>query len=253
MTERTEAFLLRATPYGESDLVVALLTARWGRVAALARGARRSRRRFGGALDYFHLVEAEVRPGRSGLGRLVGVDLLRSYRAPRESVDSYRVASHVLEVALLGTREGNPDPEIFALVEGAFAALERGADPVSLARVFQARALAALGYRLPAESCTDCGVPHEQDASHRDAALLCPRCAGPSAARIGLGSLRTLRSAGGLAADRLGTIRVTGAVEAELGPLLESALASALGRRPRSLDGLPSAPGVDPFPATLIP
>lgn len=253
MTERTEAFLLRSTPYGESDLVVALLTARWGRVAALARGARRSRRRFGGVLDYFHLVEAEVRPGRSGLGRLVAVDLLRPYRAPREGVDSYRVASHVLEVALLGTREGAPEPELFALVEGALGALERGADAASLARVFQARALAALGYRLPAEACPECGSPHERGACHRDAALLCARCAGPSGVRIGLGALATLRSAGALGADRLGTLRVTGAVEAEIGPLLEAALASALGRRPRSLDALPGAPGVDPFPATLIP
>ncbi|MCA9559134.1 MAG: recombination protein O N-terminal domain-containing protein, partial [Myxococcales bacterium] len=47
----TRAVVLRATPYRDHDLVVDLLGEQTGRVAALARSARRSQRRFGGALE----------------------------------------------------------------------------------------------------------------------------------------------------------------------------------------------------------
>ncbi len=47
----TEALLLRRVEYGESDLVLTLLTQKVGKVSALARGARKSSKRFGSALE----------------------------------------------------------------------------------------------------------------------------------------------------------------------------------------------------------
>ena len=47
----TEALVLRAVDLGESDRVVQLLTPETGRIAAIAKGARRSVRRFPGTLD----------------------------------------------------------------------------------------------------------------------------------------------------------------------------------------------------------
>ena len=47
----TDAVILRRTPVGESDLIVALFTRDHGRVSAVARGARRSRKRFPAGLE----------------------------------------------------------------------------------------------------------------------------------------------------------------------------------------------------------
>lgn len=237
--EISEAFLLRATPYGEADLVAVLLTRRWGRIAALAKGARKSRRRFGGALDYFHHLRAEVRPGRSGMGRLLGVELVRPFGRLRESVEAYWAGSQVLEVARLGTREGDPDEPFFSLVEATFAALDQGGDPRSLVRVFQARALAALGYGLPVEECPACAEPYAGYAACHAAGpggIRCGSCAAPGAVRLSPGTLRTLRTAVALPLERLGGLRVSASAEEEAGPLLEAGLTSALGVRPRSLD-----------------
>lgn len=241
--ERTEAFLLRATPYGEADLVVMLLTRRHGRLSALARGARKSRRRFGGALDYFHLLEAEVRPGRSGLGRLQGVELLRAFETVRGGVDAYWAGSHVLEVARLAAREGDPDEGLFRLVEESLAALDRGVEPTGLTRVFQARALAVLGYELPLSCCPACGEPYPEPygsrpAAHAGGAVACAPCAGPAAPTLSAGAWQTLRAAVRLPLDRLGTLRVPAGIQGEVGPLLDEALVSCLGARPRSLEGL---------------
>ncbi|HEX5101745.1 MAG TPA: recombination protein O N-terminal domain-containing protein, partial [Polyangiaceae bacterium] len=60
----THALLLKRVEYGEADLVLTLFTERFGRISALARAARKSTRRFGGALEPMHTLEValEERP-----------------------------------------------------------------------------------------------------------------------------------------------------------------------------------------------
>lgn len=48
---RTEAIVLRLLDYGESDRIVTFYTAGFGKLRGIARGARRSRKRFANALE----------------------------------------------------------------------------------------------------------------------------------------------------------------------------------------------------------
>ena len=62
----TEALVLRMLEFGEADWIVHLLTPERGRVAAIAKHARRSVRRFPGSLDLFNHLQVELRPRRRG-------------------------------------------------------------------------------------------------------------------------------------------------------------------------------------------
>ena len=61
---------MRVVPYGEADAVLTLFTERLGRVAALARGARKSGKRLAGVLDPMHTLKVALdeRPGAELLG-----------------------------------------------------------------------------------------------------------------------------------------------------------------------------------------
>jgi DNA repair protein RecO (recombination protein O) len=77
---RTEAIVLRVRDLGESDRVVQLLTPAVGRVAAIAKGARRSQRRFPGTLDLFCHVRCNLdRRGPDRLARLDQAALLDAF------------------------------------------------------------------------------------------------------------------------------------------------------------------------------
>lgn len=252
----TEALVLRITSIGEADLVVQLFTRDLGITSAVARSARKSRKRFGGPLDYFCLVRAELRPGKSGLGALLGVELVRAFHRVRSDVGRFWMGCQLLEVARLGLREADPAPQLYALVVAALEALERGADPASLARVYQARALSALGYGLSVESCPTCAEPLSPGAavygSQVAGRITCRSC-GPGESRtLSPGAFQTLRAALRLPLERLGTLRISAPVEQELKPALEAALAAALGGRPRSFDGFCPLPNrlapADPVP-----
>ena len=65
----SRAVVLRKVVYGEADLVLTLLSRDLGKLSALARGARSSRRRFGAALELFTVSSVELRAHRSEIGR----------------------------------------------------------------------------------------------------------------------------------------------------------------------------------------
>ncbi len=106
---RVDALVLRAIAYGESDLVVHLLVRGRGRIPAFARGARSSRKRFGGALEPFHRVEALLaeREGQE-LWALREARLVDGHAGLREcgEMATSLALSHASRVALRQLRAG---------------------------------------------------------------------------------------------------------------------------------------------------
>jgi len=106
----SEAIVLRTYPLREADLLVTLFTRAEGKVRGVARSAKKSKRRFGGALEPLTYVRAfyDVREGQE-LTRLDACEVLES---PLSSEVSYARAvalGHIAEllVELLPDREAN--------------------------------------------------------------------------------------------------------------------------------------------------
>ena len=88
-TFQTEALILRAVDFGDSDRILHLLAPDAGRLTAIAKGARRSVRRFPGTLDLFNQLRVQVHRGRSSaMARLEQASLIRSFAPLR--LDSAR-------------------------------------------------------------------------------------------------------------------------------------------------------------------
>ena len=87
-SRQSRALLLRSVDYRDSDRIVTLLTERKGKMSALARGARRSRRRLGGALQPYVLMQAEYRTGRGEPSHLERVSVERSFQGILQTLDA---------------------------------------------------------------------------------------------------------------------------------------------------------------------
>ena len=80
-TLHTEALVLRAVDFGESDRILHLLVPDGGRLTAIAKGARRSVKRFAGGLDLFQQLRVQLdRRRRAGMARLDHATLLQRCR-----------------------------------------------------------------------------------------------------------------------------------------------------------------------------
>ena len=145
--------------YGESDLIVHLLT-ETGRFSAFAPAARKSRRRFGGALEPFTTVRAELgrRRQTSGMSSLVRVELVSSRRQLSRSLEVLTLASYACELCGRLAPEEAPT-ELGAYLEAFLDELRQVKPTTVLRRAFELKLLTALGYRPHLDSCPVCYQP----------------------------------------------------------------------------------------------
>ena len=116
---RTRALVLRTFDQGESDRLVHLYTEELGRVSAIAKGARRSRRRFPGTLEILTVLEARiVDPPRSSLMRIEGAKLAQPFEGLVNHLGRYAIACQLLELLDRFTGEREPSPTLFQFAVG---------------------------------------------------------------------------------------------------------------------------------------
>src|SRR5436305_5335126 len=94
---KSEAIVLRSIRYGEADRIIHLYTPHRGRLGAIAKGARRSRSRFGARLEPFVQIRALLREGRGDLYTVTGVDTVAMHPALREHAGTIDAAARACD------------------------------------------------------------------------------------------------------------------------------------------------------------
>jgi DNA repair protein RecO (recombination protein O) len=151
----TDAIVLHAFNYLESSRIFRLVTRDGGVRSALARGARKSTRRFGTALDLFAqgTAELQTKPGRD-LDTLTSFDVVRGRPQLATDLSRFAGAAVIAELTLRFMRDA-ADPDAFDAVAGALDAIARApaerARDVALAGAW--RILAELGVAPTLDAC----------------------------------------------------------------------------------------------------
>lgn len=155
----TAALVVRLVDFGEADRIVGLLTRTHGLVSAVARGARKSRKRFGGVLQTGHALEVDFVPGASSLARLDAARLIAPHLGIVGDLERLDEASRVIRVVRDSVADSVPDPELFDAVLAHLGALDRGgADSARLAG-FRLDLFDRLGVAPELERCVVCAKP----------------------------------------------------------------------------------------------
>jgi DNA repair protein RecO (recombination protein O) len=197
----SEALVLRSVDYGESDRILHLLVPDSGRLTAIAKGARRSVRRFAGTLDLFNHLQVRVdqrRPGR--LSRLDQARLVRPFAPLRSDPARFALGCYLLEVFDRLAPEGAERGDAARMFHFALSALDwiasRAATP-QLRVLLELRALDALGLRPELRRCVRCGRESLGDETLFHVAEGGPVCGAcgvrlEGLLRVHLGTLRAL-------------------------------------------------------------
>lgn len=162
MTDRLygdEALVLRSYKLGEADRIVVLLTARHGKVRAVAKGVRKTKSRIGGRLELLGLVKVQFRRG-SNLDHVDQVESIDSSAALLADLDVCTAAQTAAEAVDLLVPEGEPVGDTYRMLLGVRRALlDRPSSLVVPA--FLWRLLAAEGLRPELDRCATCGSVDE--------------------------------------------------------------------------------------------
>lgn len=155
--KESEAIILRTYPFRESDLLVTLFTRSEGKVRGVARAAKKSRRRFGGALEPLTYVKLTFEDReRQELARLDACEVLDSPLTSEVSYPRAVALGHVAELLdeLLPDREAND--AVFRLALSVLKQI-KGDEfwlPITYFDLWMAR---LMGYLPDISECIACG------------------------------------------------------------------------------------------------
>lgn len=180
--ESTPAIVLRTREYGESDKIVTFLSRAEGKFSGIAKGAKRSQRRFPGTLEVFsHVTLDYKRRPHSELAFLDRAVLLQPWPRILNTLERFTAASHVVELADKMTVEAEVGDDLYVLVATTLARLNADEPGPATLRLFELAALHASGYRPELVRCAACRTTLADDRGPVRlvgslGGLLCSRC-----------------------------------------------------------------------------
>lgn len=164
MQKKTRAIVLRRIAYGDADWIVTLFSEDSGKMAGMAKSARNSKRRFGGAFEPGTLVEIRYSETRGNLARLEEARVLRPVTGIVRSLERIAAMTRAVELALAFLQDGQAAPEKFAMIEAYLGAL-CDADPAAWDVVSHGyQWLAHCGYRPNISECAMCRKKYSDGA-----------------------------------------------------------------------------------------
>ncbi len=154
------ALILKRWEVGESDLLVSFVEHGGGKRRGIAKGAKRSKKRFGGLLSPFLLVQIEYfeKPGKD-LVRIEGCALIHYYSSLSTDLGKLLVGCCFLEMVERVLQEGELSSDYFELLKGSFECLDQGEDEGVLLWVFFVKCLRLLGILPELCICIHCRRP----------------------------------------------------------------------------------------------
>jgi DNA repair protein RecO (recombination protein O) len=176
---KTEAIVLRSIRYGEADRILHLYTPGHGRLSAIAKGARRSRSRFGARLEPFFHIRAVLHEGRSELLTVTGVDTVSAHGAVRDHASTLDAAARACDSVARLFETSDPHPEVFVLLVNELSLLN--ADPAQARTAnglaFRLKLLLAAGIVPQLAACAMCGeTEHLGGFSGAAGGVVCSSC-----------------------------------------------------------------------------
>src|SRR4051812_21936826 len=198
----TEAIVLHAFDYLESSRIIRLLTRDAGVQSTLARGARKSRGRYGTALDLFAEGSAQlyIKPNRE-LHNLAGFEISRTRSELAEDVGRFTAASTVAELALRFAGE-EVNEQLYDTVSDALDRIAISPPDKTIEDGLAGcwRMVSVLGFTPELSSCALCHTPlrDAEDAtfSHASGGIVCPACSrlAPGGRKIPSSARSTIRA-----------------------------------------------------------
>jgi DNA repair protein RecO (recombination protein O) len=239
----SRAFLARSFDLGEADRRLLFFTRDAGLLSAVAKSALRSRKRFGGALQRYVLLDISwtERPGR--LAVLSSACIRKSYWGIVEEWDRVRHADHLLEVASEMFPQAGPKPRAFDALLCGMDSIAGGESAAGTARKAEAALLSIAGWGPDLARCRICGK--EESRAYRfvpsEGGIFCEACSSTrGGVPLSLGAVKTWRAMQPGTSAPPAKLRMPQVIAEELRNVIPGYIEYCIGKKLRSLGGTAS-------------
>lgn len=177
-TYRTEAIVLRRSDFGEADRLLTLFSREYGKMRAIAKGARKPQSRKTGHVELFMRTRFLIAKGRN-LDIVTQAEMVEGYNRLRDDLVRTTYASYAVELLDRFIADEDRNPQLYDLLSNMLRWLAQSNNLLLAARYYELHLLSLLGYRPQLFQCVRCGETIEERDQHFSAemgGLLCPNC-----------------------------------------------------------------------------
>lgn len=155
MIYQAEAILLAVRDWREADRMVTLFSKEYGKLSAVAYGARRPSNRLAGSIQLFSQLDLSLEAGKA-FDTIKQCEIKNSFRRVRENLFCMAYSSFLAEIVVELSAERQAEPRLFELLSEALTLIsERNPRLVALAAAWQIMEIA--GYLPEYKVCVECG------------------------------------------------------------------------------------------------
>jgi len=236
---KTEAIVLKSSPYGEGHLLVTLLTRDGSKVRAMAWGARKPTSRKVGHLEPLTRVDLALSKGRD-MDSISQAQNLEGYVAIKSNLEATAMALYLAELAEAFANQDSPNPALYRLFSVMLREIQSSSPPEVIVPYYQLNLLKVTGFMPEIYRCVECrkGVTPGQHRFSVDlGGLVCTQCRPTGNVRLAplsIEALRALRFLHISEVPALATVDMPAALVRELRSLLDSSLRYWLDREVRA-------------------
>lgn len=248
---KTDAILLRKIEYGDHDFIISFLTESRGKLSVIAKNAKKSIKRFSGALDLFsvhHIQCTFPKKKPNGLIILSNADLENGFVNIRYDVLKTAYASFWVELIYCWLEEDKIQSDLYELLWFSLDALNDGdISKEVLSLLFQIRFMSISGFTPNIETCDICRTPVDHIRQSRirfdfkEGRIICQNCV-KTGSKYGMtvskGTLKQLFWINNTDINRADRIKFSGFAIKEGEMLLEAFIPFHMGRDFKSLQFL---------------
>jgi DNA repair protein RecO (recombination protein O) len=235
-SKAVEAIILQVRPYGESDLIIDFFTSHWGRMRGIAKGAKKSKKRFIHCLEPLNWVSLSLfEKQNNALVRIDQGELIHPFLGIRKNFVKWGQAAYFCEMIKELFAIGDTNLSAFELVRESLHVLEQGNRDQEVFGIFQIRLLKIAGYALYLTSCLGCGknseVINDPIFSLNKGGIFCANCLGGEIGiRLSPGVVQCLRQAMSMTLPQVFRIRFSRNMGEEIEYLLGSFSSRIMGK-----------------------
>jgi DNA repair protein RecO (recombination protein O) len=153
---RTKAVVLRTYKSGEADRIVVLMSEDHGKVRAVAKGARKSKRQAALLEPTVH-VDAQLYRGKGDLDTVTQVQAVDPFLSIRSDLDRFTRAASFIEATDHVTPDREPHERLYRMLVGALRTVA-GDNPTLTSAGFFLKLLALEGFEPVLDRCVSCGA-----------------------------------------------------------------------------------------------
>jgi DNA repair protein RecO (recombination protein O) len=223
-----EALILQVRPFAEADLIVDFFSLQAGRMRGMAKGAKKSKKRFVHCLETLNRVRLHLFEKQNvSLARIDQGELLDPFPGIRKDFKKSGQAAYFCEMVRELFALGDANRSAYTLLAETLKALDQENGEHNIYSIFQIRLLQQAGYALYLKDCLGCGKKTEEISSPlfspTQGGVFCPACLkGNQGLRVSPGSVKSLRQSMIMNLPQVFRIRFSREIQTEIEALLDS-------------------------------